>query len=239
MNQPRPYVTLKWAQTADGRVAGPGGERLQISTAASRELVHELRSRVGGILVGVNTVLADDPLLNARYARGPRDPARFILDRDLRTPLDAQLVKDRSASTNIFCSRSTDGGFRHRRDALQEAGVNTTIVATDAEGRIRLADVLERIKGMFCNELLVESGPTLAASCFRDNLADRLWIFRSPKVVDDPTAPSAAAIPPHFLETARLNLDGDTLTEYLNPQSPVFFAPTPSADFELARQTPV
>jgi hypothetical protein len=65
-------------------------------------------------------------------------------------------------------------------------------------------------------------------------LVDRLWVFRSPKVVNDPTAPAAAALSEYFVESGRVDLDGDTLTEYLNPRSPVLFVNTPSADFVLA-----
>lgn len=234
----RPYVTLKWAQTADGKVAGAGGQRLQISNAQSRELVHELRSRVDGILVGVNTILGDDPLLTARYARHPRNPARFVLDRDLRSSPKAAVIADRSRTTTLFHSHHTDGPFRHRRDALEHAGASTTAVGTDAAGQLDLRSVLSRIFGSFCGELLVEPGPTLASSFFRDDLADRLWVFRSTTKVDHPSTPDAAAIPKYFVKTGELDVFGDTLTEYLNPHSPVFFAPEPSADFVLTSESP-
>src|SRR3954468_13220641 len=130
----RPYVTLKWAQTADGKVAGPGGARMQISNAFSRDLVHDLRARCDGILVGVNTVLIDNPLLNARDATQRRDPARFVLDRDLRTPPEAQVIADRTRSTTLFCGHDTSGPFRRRRDLLEAAGAIVTMVNTDAGG---------------------------------------------------------------------------------------------------------
>src|SRR3954451_12564544 len=75
----RPYVTLKWAESADGKVAGPGGRRTQISNGLSMRLVHELRSRCEGIVVGINTVLADAPLLTARRVGASRLRARFVL----------------------------------------------------------------------------------------------------------------------------------------------------------------
>ncbi len=117
----RPYVTLKWAQTADGKVAGPHGHRLQITGRRATQLVHELRTRSDAILVGINTVLADNPRLTARYARKPRNPARFVIDSMLRTPPDAHMVADTSALTTIFHGPPADDGFTLRRDALRAA----------------------------------------------------------------------------------------------------------------------
>src|SRR5712691_4309645 len=81
--------------------------------------------------------------------------------------------------------------------------------------------------------LLVEPGPTLARSFFESGLADRVWSSSSPVALNEPSAPSVTPIPEHYLKTAELNLDGDVLTEYLNPQSAVFFAPERSADLPL------
>src|SRR5438874_4671655 len=81
----RPYVTLKWAETADGKVAGPGGKRAQISNPASTKLVHELRARSDAIMVGVNTVISDDPMLTPRHVDVP--PTRRLL----RVVLDSRL----------------------------------------------------------------------------------------------------------------------------------------------------
>jgi riboflavin biosynthesis pyrimidine reductase len=94
---------------------------------------------------------------------------------------------------------------------------------------------LGQFTGPSITHLLVEPGPTLAQSFLDDNLADRLWVFQSPRRLNDPTAPAAAAIPPGFIPTGQLTLAGDTLTEYLNTGSPVFFANTPSADWVLTQ----
>jgi len=229
----RPYVTLKWAETADGKVAGVGGKRLQISNANSTELVHELRSRCDSILVGVNTVLIDDPLLTARIAARLRNPARFVVDTHLRTPVDAQVVQNRDAPTDIFSGYQSDGPYRRRRDALQEAGVNVTLVRNVREDRLSLAEVLKRIHDAFRYDLLVEPGPTLARSFIEENLVDRIWIIRSPTRIDEAKVPAGAGIPASYVKTGQLELGGDRLHEYLNPESAVYFAPTPSADLVL------
>jgi diaminohydroxyphosphoribosylaminopyrimidine deaminase/5-amino-6-(5-phosphoribosylamino)uracil reductase len=230
----RPYVTLKWAESADGRVAGVGGRPVPISNAVSRLLVHDLRARSEGILVGVNTILTDDPLLNARLARTPRHPRRFVLDRRLRTPVEASVVRDRSASTTIFAGHDTSDEFRRRRDALETAGVEVTVVADDERG-LRLADVMRHVAEQSCFELLVEPGPKLAAGFFAaETVVDRVWVFRSPTVMGEPTAPVAVRVPVHYVKTGEAKLAGDVLAEYLNPRSPYFFAPEGSADLVLA-----
>src|SRR5207248_870994 len=100
----RPYVTLKWAQTADGKIAGPGGKRLQISNAASSLAVQKLRAYGGAILVGINTVLADDPLLSVRDVAPLQPLLRIVLDRDLQIPLTSRLAQTPEAPLLIFTS---------------------------------------------------------------------------------------------------------------------------------------
>ena len=234
----RPYVTLKWAESIDGKVAGAGGRPAKISGPAAQRLVHELRSRVDGILVGVNTVLSDDPVLNARRATRPRHPFRYVLDRDLRTPPAARVITGEGRPTTIYAQHDTSDDYRHRRDALEETdGLTVTPVPLDASGQLDLAGMLRRMRGMFIRELLVEPGPTLARSVFDADVGDRLWVFRSGTAIDDATAPRAATIPDHYVASGTLNLNGDTLTEYLNSRSSAFFAAVPSADVVLAAES--
>src|SRR5205814_10349644 len=87
----RPYVHAKWAMTLDGKIATRGGDSKWISNEAARRRVHELRGRMDAIVVGIGTVLADDPLLTARPP-GPRTPMRIVLDSTARTPLTVQIV---------------------------------------------------------------------------------------------------------------------------------------------------
>ncbi len=230
----RPYITLKWAETADRKIAGPGGRRLAITNATSNQLIHDLRSRCGSILVGINTIVTDDPLLTARKTTSARHPARFILDTHLRTPLDAQIVQNREAPTEILCGHQTDEPFRNRRDALAEKGISITPIPLAPDCRLSLPKAIERIHHASRNDLLVEPGPTLAHSFFEAGLVDRLWIIRSSQRIDDPTAPAAVDVPTDYIKTGHMNIDGDILTEYLNPRSDVFFSADPSADFVLA-----
>jgi diaminohydroxyphosphoribosylaminopyrimidine deaminase/5-amino-6-(5-phosphoribosylamino)uracil reductase len=223
----RPYVTLKWAETADRKVAGPGGRRVQISGPESQRLVHQLRARSDAVLVGINTVLADDPLLTARGVDSARPSPRVVLDRRLRVPLDSRLVRSlNDAALIVGTTTAAAASAPDKVAALRAAGAVVHEWDRLETALFELADVVG------ITHLLVEPGPTLARSFIEKNLADRVWLFRSTDVINDPTAPAAARVP--YPPVAQMPLGRDTLTEYLNPASPVFFAAEPSADFVLA-----
>jgi diaminohydroxyphosphoribosylaminopyrimidine deaminase / 5-amino-6-(5-phosphoribosylamino)uracil reductase len=231
--QRRPYVTLKWAQTADEKIAGAGGARLAISNARSLEVVHRLRSRCDAILVGIGTVRADDPLLTARVADPPRVPVRIVLDSNLRISLESQLVKTASQSPVLVCCGET--AFFRRSDvasALKARGVEIVQLPADAIGELSLEHLLDELGSRKMTHLLVEPGAKLAQSFLRRNLADRVWIFRSQTRADAADAPVAARV--DYPITGMVNLDGDELTEYLNPAAKAFYSLRQSADFVVA-----
>jgi diaminohydroxyphosphoribosylaminopyrimidine deaminase/5-amino-6-(5-phosphoribosylamino)uracil reductase len=189
----RPYITLKWAQTADGKIARPGGARLQISNAAATRAVHRLRSRCDAIVVGVNTVIADDPLLTARDVKISRPLRRMILDSHLRTPPTARLAIE---GVDLFY---TEDGFLSGLDRIKQlmpTGVNLCMAQSnlgDPSGRVSIAKwVLDKSLSEVTH-LLVEPGPILARSFFDSGAADRVWIIRSPRRVDSTDAPAAVS----------------------------------------------
>ncbi len=247
VGQGRPYVTLKWAESADGRVAGPAGVRRQISNTQSSHLVHQMRARSDLIMVGINTVLTDDPLLTARGVEipkvrrfgesVPRRQTKIVLDARLRIPLTSRLVSSSlDEDVDVFCTHAAA-----RRIVLDDAArlrdreIDVIPVPESSPGRLSLDRVLNEYRlPSDGTHLLVECGPTLAAGFFEAGLADRVWLIRSLDEVADSTAPSAAAVPDHYVATGTLDLDGDHLTEYLNTRGPAFFAPVPSADLVLA-----
>ena len=122
--------------------------------------------------------------------------------------------------------------------SLRNAGVEIWDVPSerDRPGMLSLDHVLSACWDAGLHHVLVEPGPTLAKSFFEQGASDRVWVFRSPSRVNEPSAPAAAPVPDHFVKIREIDLAGDTLTEYLNPASPVFFAPEPSADFVLAAE---
>jgi diaminohydroxyphosphoribosylaminopyrimidine deaminase/5-amino-6-(5-phosphoribosylamino)uracil reductase len=231
VNFNRPYVTVKWAETADGKIAGSGGVRLRITNDLSTRIVHQLRGRCDAIAVGIGTVLSDDPELTVRGVEAMRVPHRVVLDGRLRIPLDSKLVRTAGEFPTSVCCRdaSSEGA-----SALSDRGMNVIQVAVEDSGRLSLAAVLEQLPK--AAHVLVEAGPALAASFFAANLADRLWVFRSPESINDASAPAAAPIPSQFVKTAEAEFDRDVLSEYLNVKSSVFAAAVESADLREARQ---
>jgi diaminohydroxyphosphoribosylaminopyrimidine deaminase/5-amino-6-(5-phosphoribosylamino)uracil reductase len=225
-----PIVTLKWAETADGFVAGAHGVRVAITNDTSNRLVHQLRSRHGAIAVGINTVIADDPLLTVRGIDGANQPIRVVLDSTLRIPTNAKLLKHDPNAGRVVVMRAIDSMDSASRVAtLKQLGVEVATFERRGD-HLHLPKIDART-----DEWLVESGPTLARSFLP--WADRLWVFRSPSRLhagDD--APRAATIPDHWIATGTLDVHGDQLTEYVNTKSVNFHAAVPSADFVLARE---
>lgn len=221
-----PYVTLKWAQSSNGKVGGPPGRRVWISNDASRQLVHNLRARSDAILVGIDTVLSDDPLLTARCVETARPLTRAVLDRRLRVGLTSRLVKTaREHPTIVYCAE----GKVDSATAFELRERRVTVVGLSVAGdKLDLTEMLRHLAARDVTHLLVEPGPTLAASFLELALADRMWVIRSPSAIEGDDAPSAPQIP--YPSTARVWLQGDELTEYLNPTSPAFFSLQPSMD---------
>jgi diaminohydroxyphosphoribosylaminopyrimidine deaminase/5-amino-6-(5-phosphoribosylamino)uracil reductase len=230
----RPYITLKWAQSADGKVAGPGGRRVQISGKRAQHITHELRARSDAILVGIGTARNDDPLLTARDITPARPLIRCVLDSDLRFSIDSQLVRtiDRGRLA-IFCSKEA-ADYSGTRVPLAACGVEIHPVPSDSPGRLNLPRIVEQIGRLGATHLIVEPGPTLARSFFDAGLWDRAWVVRSDKVIGDSTAPDAVEEPPNAVISAKL--DEDVLTEYLNPRG-VYAGAFPSADFVLSNDS--
>jgi diaminohydroxyphosphoribosylaminopyrimidine deaminase/5-amino-6-(5-phosphoribosylamino)uracil reductase len=234
----RPYVTLKWAESADGKVAGPGGKRVQISNPAATRKVHELRSRSDVIMVGVNTVITDDPMLTPRDvppAAPHRKLIRAVLDSNLNIPMSSKLVRTaRQTRVSVYFDARMADAERERIRVLREAGVEPFFADRQSHG-LNLDQIMIALGGFEATHVLVEPGPTLARDFFdRQILVDRVWLIRSPNRIDDYTAPAGVGIPANYKKTGEIDIEGDRLCEYLNPSSPVFFAPEPSADFVLA-----
>lgn len=222
----RPYVTLKWADTSD-HIVGQTDRRMQISSPTAMQVVHELRSRCDGILVGVNTVRADDPMLTVRGVEPMRPLLRVVLDRNLSLPLDSRLIRTaRETPLTVICRESALATRADRAKAIRSAGATIAPLPEDAS----LDQSLAHLGTLGLTHLLVEPGPTLASSFLRTGLADRIWVIESPAIANSGLIAAPVAYPP----TGQVQLAGDVLTEYLNPGSDLFFALEPSVDLLLA-----
>lgn len=191
----RPLVTLKLAQSADEKVALAGGRPVAITGEASRVRVHLMRAESDGILVGVGTVLADDPELTSRLpGMADRSPIRIVLDVGLRTPLAAKLVKGaRDVPTWIFAA--VDAPAEPER-ALRDAGVEVLRVEREERG-LRLDQALELLGAQGITRLMVEGGPTVAQALLAQDLVDEAVLLTAPKTLGadalDGLAPDALA----------------------------------------------
>lgn len=182
----QPFVVMKTAMTLDGKIATATGKSQWISNAASRKRVHELRDLYDGILVGIGTVLADDPSLTVRLPDGSgKNPLRIIVDSKARTPLTAKVVCDGAARTLIAVTASAPPD---RIAALRAAGVEVLIVNEGEKVDLRqlLAELGRRnITGVF-----VEGGATINYSLLQKQLVDKVYSFIAPKMVGGRTAPT-------------------------------------------------
>ncbi len=175
-----PFVILKVAATLDGKIATREGDSKWVSGETSRHFVHRLRDQVDGVVVGIGTVLRDDPQLTARIKKG-RDPYRIILDSRLRVPEDAQVVGNSSSETIIA---TTELASRDKIERLEKKGVRILILSSK-QGRVDLKNLLSRLGEMGMMSLLVEGGSQVNGSFLDEGLIDKILFFLSPKLIGD------------------------------------------------------
>lgn len=176
----RPFVISKFAMTLDGKIATHTGHSQWITGEAARADVHELRDEVDAILVGVGTVLADNPSLTTRLAhRQGKNPIRVILDSHLRTPLDANVVNTAQAQTIIVTSEQSD---RQKAALYEEKGVKLVFVPQTETG-LNLDVALEALYKLGITDVLVEGGGAINASFLRAGLIQKFLVYVAPKVL--------------------------------------------------------
>jgi diaminohydroxyphosphoribosylaminopyrimidine deaminase/5-amino-6-(5-phosphoribosylamino)uracil reductase len=185
-----PFVTLKLACSLDGRAATRTGQSRWITGPAAREYVHELRDRSDAVLVGVGTVLADDPKLNVRLEReGTRDPLRVVADSQARTPPSARVLSPGAACLVAV----TEAAPETRVGALRAAGAEVLRVA-EAEGRVDLAALLAKLGGRDVMSVLCEGGPTLAAGLVGAGRVGKYLLFYAPMLLGGDGLPAVGAL---------------------------------------------
>jgi diaminohydroxyphosphoribosylaminopyrimidine deaminase/5-amino-6-(5-phosphoribosylamino)uracil reductase len=178
------WVILKWAQSIDGKVAyaETTRDRQWISGEQSRKDVHKLRRRVQAILVGINTVIADDPLLIARPSKGNK-ATRIVLDGNLRIPLDCKLLATtKKAPVLILTSRQALLANPEIVDKLTRKGAEV-LDCPQEQGRSNLPFLLDELAKRDVSQLLVEGGPTVIASFLKEQLADEIVVYVTPKIL--------------------------------------------------------
>lgn len=176
----RPLVTLCYTQTIDGRLATRTGSSQWIGGDESVVFAHRLRAEHDAIMVGVGTLLKDDPRLTVRHITG-RDPLRVVVDSTLRTPLEARVLAGDAARGTLVVTtdRASDG----RRAAIERAGARVLTIDRDAQGRVDLAALLRALADRGVASVMVEGGAALITALLRDRLADRVAICVAPKIM--------------------------------------------------------
>lgn len=173
----RPFVTLAYAQSLDGSLAVRRGEPLAISGLESQKLTHQLRASHSAILVGIGTILADDPQLSVRLVSGEH-PQPVILDSHLRTPPGARVF--RSKAPWIAAALPVDPG---RAAALEERGARLLVVPTSQDGRVSLSPLLQHLAELGVKRLMVEGGAAVITAFLRAGFVDLLVLTIAPVLV--------------------------------------------------------
>lgn len=179
--QDRPFVALKYAQTLDGRIATSTGDARWISGEAERRVSHALRAACDGVMVGVGTIVADQPQLTVRSVSGA-SPTRIVLDSGLRLPMSSRVL-DIDAPTTIITTARSDPD---RRRELQGRGVRVEVVA-EHDGRVDLGAALARLRSVGMDSILVEGGASVITSLLAERLVDRIIAGVAPIVIGDGT----------------------------------------------------
>lgn len=214
----RPRVTLKLATSLDGRIAAASGASRWITGPEARAHAHAQRARNDAILVGIGTVLADDPELTCRApGLGQRSPVRVVLDRALRLPPDSRLVRGSDAVPTWVITTNAAG----RAPPPDLRGVQVIGVDGDAAGRPAIPAVLEALAGRGIGRLLVEGGAAVAGSFVAAALVDEVHWYRAPSLIGgdgraavDPLGVAAPDAAPRFERTGLFTLGADLLETF-------------------------
>lgn len=213
----RPLVTLKVAQSLDGKTATATGESRWITGEAARTFGHLMRARNDAILVGVGTALADDPMLTCRLpGLEDRSPARVVLDSGLRLTERSKLAQTAREIPTLVFTTATQGG-----EVLQACGVEVIRTDPDVAGKPRLEAVMANLAARGITRLLVEGGATVHAAFLNGGLADRLEVFTSPVALGAAGLSSVGALSaatlgeaPRFKLARRRSIGPDLLISY-------------------------
>jgi 3,4-dihydroxy 2-butanone 4-phosphate synthase/GTP cyclohydrolase II len=204
----RPFITLTYAQSIDGCIAPLGGGTLQLSNPESQQLTHRIRAMHDAILVGVNTVLCDDPRLTVRLTPGD-NPQPIVLDSRLRFPLDAKLLQDPCVKPIIATGQTS---CDKKAAQLVAAGARIIRVPLQNEGLVDLAQLLPRIKELGFHSIMVEGGAKVISNVLSSRIADQLLLTIAPRLVGGMRAVIPACVSsqmPRLLDVHYQSLGGD------------------------------
>ena len=175
-----PYVTAKYAQSLDGRIATKTGDSQWISSEASRKYVHFLRSTNDGIMVGAGTVIADNPQLTVRHVKG-KNPLRIIVDSKLRIPIKSSVLTDDNPHQTIIATTSNIPA--RKITAIKKLGVEVLVVRKERNGKVSFSSLLKELGKKEIMSVLVEGGSGMITALLKVNLVDKMIIPISPRIL--------------------------------------------------------
>lgn len=185
----KPFVVLKAAMTLDGKIATATGQSKWITNETSRAYGYKLRDIYDGIMVGINTVIEDNPMLTARVDGG-KNPIRIVVDSSLRIDINANVVQDKSAKTIIA---TTDKADKDKILKLQAQDVDVIVVDKDENDKVDIEKLLDILGQQNICSILVEGGATLSGSFVAKKLVDKVYFFIAPKIVGGKEAKTPVA----------------------------------------------
>jgi len=179
-----PFVTVKTATSLDGKIATVMGESKWITSKEAREDVHQYRHKHDAILVGVNTVIKDNPLLTTRLENGGKNPIRIILDSTLRIPLNANVVSDKSAETYIVTGNRVDP---YKKEILIGSGIK---IINMEQSSITIKEMLKALAKHGITSIFVEGGGKIQGSFLKENAFQEVITYIAPKLIGGDQAPT-------------------------------------------------
>ena len=212
-----PYVSLKYAMTADGKIATYSGKSKWITNEFSRNDVHRLRKKHRAIMVGIGTVLADNPMLNCRIENG-RNPIRIVCDSKLRIPLDCNICRTANKISTLVVSAIENS---EKQAELEKMGVKTLILP-DKNGKVDLKKLMQYLGEKSIDSVLIEGGGTLAYSALQAKIVNHIYSYIAPKIfggenAKTPVESVGVEAPDDCFKLKRTNvreLGSDILIEY-------------------------
>ena len=203
----RPYVLMKTAMTLDGKIAACTGDSCWVTNEDSRKMVHQLRSEMAGIVVGIGTALADDPMLTCRLDGNHHQPVRIVVDSNLRLPIDSKLVKTANEYRTIVACCNFDGSEASGRFDGSESARNERInlqqelksrscevlTCNSINSRVDINDLINQLGAQGIDSLLLEGGGTLNAAFLEAGCVDEVWAFVAPKIIGGSAAKTPVA----------------------------------------------
>ena len=179
----RPYIIINCAMSADGKIASPSGKQIRISCDEDIKRMYELRNESDAVLVGINTVLSDDPKLTVKdkYVKNPKHPIRIVLDTYCKTPTDA-LVVNNISKTLIITSEKCNKKY----------GENVEVILCDKDddGFINLEKLMAILENKGINKLMVEGGGTVIWNFLKSGLADDFYIYVGSIIIGGSNTPT-------------------------------------------------